>query len=147
MRTCKKIAVEMRAIIFEEAVICIDMQDIFHLQGFNVFGRVTQISIHGHNSLTKKLYEAVGFAPNSENLFSSTIFRTTFPRVRKASFYICHDPSFGISNEAIVNIVRAAAWVPEINVAKVHLTNPGGTETSTFTKSAAAAQCYGAPVL
>lgn len=137
IRTCKAVATEIKAVIFEQAVICIDMRDVLHLYNLNMFGRITRISLHGLMSHAKRLIdEAVGFASNSEHLFHPAVLRAIFPRVKKVSFHILNDNKLGLPEEDIVNAVRTVAWEPEVEVAKVHLTKPQGTETSIFTKKA-----------
>lgn len=124
MQTCKTIAIEMRAVLFTEAALCLDMEDISFLQNLQ-FGHLMRISIHGYNPCARSLSEAVAFARSS----------------RQASLYIYSDCMFGLSGEALVDRIRLASWSPAINVARVQLCSPNCTETSTFTKEINGSPC------
>lgn len=136
---CKTIATEIKDnphILFKEAVVCINMQDIVHLklqQNLNLFSRVTQVSIFGLIPCTE-----IGFAPNSDDSFNPLMIRKIFPHLRKASFHIFNnEDERGLSNRIVAVATRAAAWMPEVSVVKLLLVSGGGEllELGTMTKS------------
>jgi hypothetical protein len=106
MQTCKAITLEINAILFTVAVLCIDIKDMPHLDSLNLSGRVTRVSIYGYDPCPRSLARAISFATSS--------------RIRQASFHIycdCRRP--GHFGAALVAQIRAASWASEVKVAIV----------------------------
>jgi hypothetical protein len=143
------VAQEINAIIFAEAIVCVDIPSIPHLSTLNAFKTITRVSLHGQISLRRDTDDMIGFASihspyeyDSNGFptckFSITSFELTFPRIKEIFLQIHSYNTWCMSFFAhgiLYVIDEAVGGEPKVKFARLHTHGYDGKSTTvTFRK-------------